>query len=39
MNNIINKKDFRYFIGYKDTNIRPLCIFFPKISAYRRDFE
>ena len=34
------KKDFRYFIGYKDAKkIRPLCIFFPKLSAYRRDFD
>ena len=34
------KKDFKYFIGYKDTkNIRPSCIFFPKMSPYRRDFD
>ena len=33
------KKDFKYFIGYKDAKkIRPLCIFLPKMSAYRRDF-
>ena len=33
------KKDFRYFIGYKDDKqIRPLCIYFPKVSAYRIDF-
>ena len=32
------KKDFQYFIGYKDAkNIRPLCIFLPKMRAYRRD--
>ena len=34
------KKSFKYFIGYKDAKkIRPLCISFPKINAYRRDFE
>ena len=34
------KKDFNYFIGYKDAKIiRPLCIFFPKMSAYRKDFD
>ena len=33
-------KDFNYFIDYKDANkIRPLCLFFPKMSAYRRDFD
>ena len=33
------KKGFKYFNGYKDAKIRPLCIFLPKISAYRRDFD
>ena len=34
------KKVFKYFIGYKDVKRnRPLCIFLPKISAYRRDFD
>ena len=34
------KKGFKYFIGYKDAGKnRPLCIFFPKMSAYRRDFD
>ena len=34
------KKGFKYFIGYKDAQkIRPLCIFFPKITGYRRDFD
>ena len=33
------KKGFKYFIGYKDAKIRPLCIFLPKMSAYRRDFD
>ena len=33
------KNDFKYFIGYKDAKkIRPLCIFLPKMSAYRRGF-
>ena len=26
------KKGFKYFIGYKDAKIRPLCIFLPKMS-------
>ena len=35
-----SKKGFKYFIGYKDAkNNRPLCIFLPKMRAYRRDFE
>ena len=34
------KKEFKYFIGYKDAKrIRPLCIFFPKMIVYRRDFD
>ena len=33
------KKDFKYFIGFKDAKIRPLFIFLPKISAHRRDFD
>ena len=33
------KKGFEYCIGYKDAKkIRPLCIFLPKVSAYRRDW-
>ena len=39
----INKRfvsGFKYFIGYKDSKkIRPLCIFVPKMSAYRKDFD
>ena len=27
---------FQYCIGYKEVKIRPLCIFLPKVSAYRR---
>ena len=33
------KKGFKYFIGYKNAGIRPLCIFFPKMSANRRYFN
>ena len=34
------KKGFKYFIGYKDAKkIRPLCIFLPKMSSYRKDFD
>ena len=34
------KQDFRYFTGYKDDKkTRPLCIFFPKVSAYKTDFD
>ena len=36
----VGEKGFKYFIGYKDAkNIRPFCIFLPKMSAYRRDFD
>ena len=35
-----SKKGFKYFIGYKDAKkIKPLCIFLPKMSAYRKDFN
>ena len=34
------KKDFKFFIGYKDLEkIRPSIIFVPKTSAYRRRFD
>ena len=34
------KKNFKYLIGYKDANKnRPFCIFLPKMSSYRRDFD
>ena len=34
------KKDFKYLIGYKDVEkIRPLCIFNPKMSLCKRDFD
>ena len=33
-------KRFKCFIGYKDNKkIRPLCIFFQRVSAYRKDFD
>ena len=37
--NCFDQKGFKYFIGYKDVKIRPLCIFLQKMSAYRRDFD
>ena len=34
------KKGFKYFIGYKDASkMKPLFIFLPKMSAYRKDFD
>ena len=33
------KQDFKYFIGYKDVKKVNLCIFYPKMSIYRRDFD
>ena len=37
---LFRKKGFKHFIGYSDSKeIRPLCIFLPKMSAYRRDFD
>ena len=34
------KKNFKYLIGYKDANKnRSFCIFLPKMSSYRRDFD
>ena len=33
-------KGFKYFFGYKNAgNIARLCIFLPKMSAYRRDSD
>ena len=35
-----DKNDFKCFIGYKDAKkMRPFCIFLPKMSAYRKDFD
>ena len=34
------KKDIKYFIRYNNPEkVRRLCIFLPKMSAYRRDFD
>ena len=34
------KQVFKFFIGYKDAKkIKPLCIFLPKMIAYRKDFD
>ena len=33
------KKDFRYFIGYKDAEKKALCIFLLTISAHKRNFH
>ena len=39
-NTSFGKKGFKYLIGYKDAKkFRPLCTFFPKMSAYRKDFD
>ena len=36
----MEKKEFAYFIGDKDAKkSRPLCIFSPKMTAYRKDFD
>ena len=33
------KQDLKYFIGYKDVKkLRHLCIFYPKINIYKRNF-
>ena len=34
------KEDFKYFIDYKySERIRPLCIVFPQMIAYKRNFD
>ena len=34
------KEGFKYFIGYKDAKkIKTLCIFLPKMIAYRENFD
>ena len=34
------KQDFKYFIGYKDSEkIRSLCIFYPQMIIYKRYFD
>ena len=38
--NKISFNGFKCFIGYNDgKNIKSLCIFPPKMSVYRRDFD
>ena len=33
------KTGFKYFIDYKGATNRAFCIFFPKMSAYKKDFD
>ena len=33
------KRAFKYFIGYKDAKIKSLCIFLPKMTPYRKEFD
>ena len=34
------KQDFKYFIGYKDSEkIRPLCIFCPQMIIHKINFD
>ena len=36
----LGKQDFKHLIGHKDAKrIRPLCIFHPKMSIYKRDID
>ena len=36
----MGKKGFKYFTGYKDTKkIKSLCVFLPKMTAYRKGFN
>ena len=36
----LDEKGFKYFTGYKDAKkIKSLCIFLPKMAAYRKDFD
>ena len=33
----LGTQDSKYFIGYKDNKeVRPLCIFFPEMSIFKR---
>ena len=34
-----NNKGFKYFIGYQDGIVRPLCIILPQMSGYIKYFE
>ena len=33
------KNSFKYFIGYNDNVIRPLCIMLPQMTSYTRKFD
>ena len=33
------KSSFKYFIGYNDNVIRPLCIMLPQMTSYTRKFD
>ena len=36
----MEKAIIKYFLGYKDAkNIKPLCVFLPKMTAYRKVFD
>ena len=34
-----NNEGFKYFIGYQDGTVRPLCIILPQMSRYMKYFE
>ena len=34
-----NNEGFKYFIGYQDGIVRPLCIILPQMSGYIKYFE
>ena len=34
-----NNEDFKYFIGYENELVRPLCIILPQMSGYIKYFE
>ena len=34
-----NNESFKYFIGYQDGIVRPLCIILPQMSGYIKYFE
>ena len=37
---LFGKKEFKYLIGYKDAKKnKPLCIFLPKMTAYRKELD
>ena len=34
-----NKEGFKYFIGYQDGIVRPLCLILPQMNGYIKYFE